>query len=89
MERKKRGERRRERDEEGMREREIDGGVSEWEKEGDWKRERDRERERRVKQMCQNCKPTMNMNSLWDQMKQKYLIIYHLSRIIIWKIYIP
>ena len=28
-------------------EREIDGGVSEWEKEGDWKREREIERERR------------------------------------------
>ena len=44
MERKKRGERRRERDEEGMREREIDGGVIGWEKEGDWKREIEREK---------------------------------------------
>ena len=35
-------------------------GVSGWEKEGDWKRER----EGVVKQMCQNCIPTMNMNSL-------------------------
>ena len=26
-----------------MREREIDGGISGWEKEGDWKRERGRE----------------------------------------------
>ena len=36
-----------ERDEESMREREIDGGVSGWEKEGDClKREREKERER-------------------------------------------
>ena len=46
MERIKRGERRRERDEEGMWEREIDGGVSGWEKEGDWKKEREIEREK-------------------------------------------
>ena len=49
-----------------MREREIDGGVSGWEKEGDWKREREIEREGGVKQMCQNCIPTMNMNTLWE-----------------------
>ena len=31
-------------------------------------KERDiyREREGGVKQMCQNCIPTMNMNTLWD-----------------------
>ena len=38
---------------ERRRDREIDGGVIGWEKEGDWKRER--EREGGVKQMCQNC----------------------------------
>ena len=27
--------------------------------------ERDREREGGVKQMCQNCIPTINMNTLW------------------------
>ena len=43
-------------------ERVIYWGVSRWEKEGDWKR--DREREGGMKQMCQNCIPTMNMNSL-------------------------
>ena len=67
MERKKRGKRRRERDEEGMREREIDGGVSGWEKEGDWKREReiDRERENGEWKRCAKIvHHTMNMNTL-------------------------
>ena len=44
-----------------MRERERNGGVSGWEKDGDWKkRERDRKREGGVKQMCQNCIPIYN-----------------------------
>ena len=29
-------------------------------------RERDRKREGGLKQMCQNCIPTMNMNTLWN-----------------------
>ena len=40
------GKKERERDEEGMREREIDGGVNGWEKEEDWKREREIELEK-------------------------------------------
>ena len=45
----------------------IDWGVGGWEKEGDWKRER--EREGGMKEMCQNCMPTMNMNTLWFDVK--------------------
>ena len=52
-------------------EREIDGGVGGWEKEGDWERERDKEGEGGVKQMCQNCIPAMNMNSLSGADKRK------------------
>ena len=39
-------------------EREINGGVSGWEKEGDWKRERD-------KGEWNRCVKIMNMNTLW------------------------
>ena len=46
--------------------RESDRLGSYWVREGGRlkKRERDREREGGVKQICQNCIPTMNMNSL-------------------------
>ena len=44
-------------------EKEIDGGVIGWEKEGDWK---ERERERRGSETdVPKLYPTMNMNSLW------------------------
>ena len=65
MESKKRGERRRERDEEGMRERDRWGSY--WVREGGRlkkERERDRKKEGGVKQMCQKCVPTMNMSTL-------------------------
>ena len=35
-------------------------------------RERDREREGGVKQICQNCIPTMNMNTLCKENKNLY-----------------
>ena len=38
---------------------------TEREREREIERERDREIEGGVKQMCQNCIPTMNMNTLW------------------------
>ena len=52
--------------------RESDRLVSQWVREGgrlkkrERERERDREREGGVKQMCQNCIPKMNMNTLWN-----------------------
>ena len=41
--------------------------VGERRKETEKERERDREREGGVKQMCQNCIPTMNMNTLCNK----------------------
>ena len=47
--------------------------VGERMRETENERERDREREGGVKQMCQNCIPTMNMNTLWLCCRNKIL----------------
>ena len=52
------------RTEEGMKERQMGELVGERRRETEKERERDREREGGVKHMCQNCIPTMNMNTL-------------------------
>ena len=68
MERKKRGERRRGRDEEAMRERDRWGNY--WVREGG--RLKKRERERRGSETdVPKLYPTMNMNSLWRVSNQR------------------
>ena len=55
-------------------EREIDGGVGGWEKEGDWKRERKGYRERGgVKQMFKNC----NLQWLWTPSALESTIVHN------------
>ena len=71
MERKKGG-KEEEEEREIVRERERDGGVSGWEKEGDWKRERERwgeyeNREGKEKmEDVPNCMPSMNVNTYFS-----------------------
>ena len=54
--------------------RESDRLGSKWVREGGRlkERERDRAREGGVKQMCQNCIPTMNMNFLCPEVEMKF-----------------
>ena len=53
--------------------------VGERRRETEKERERDREREGGVKQMCQNCIPTMNMNTLCLDTVYRYFEMFHFT----------